>query len=116
SRRRDVAARRVRHRPAAARPVRPSSRRPRRGRRARRHGPERARPMSDLLGIGASALKAYQGALSAIGENVANAQTPGFARRRVILQEATVVGSGDIAYRAQITFNGVYATGVARAW
>ena len=72
--------------------------------------------MSDLLGIGSSALKAYQGALSAVGENVANAQTPGFARRRVILQEATVVGSGDIAYRAQITFNGVYATGVARAW
>lgn len=72
--------------------------------------------MSDLLSIGASALKAYQGALSAIGENVANAQTPGYARRRVTLQEATVVGSGDIAYRAQVTFNGVNATGVARAW
>jgi flagellar hook-associated protein 1 FlgK len=72
--------------------------------------------MSDLLSIGASALKAYQGALSAVGENVANAQTPGYARRRVILKEATVVGSGDIAYRAQITFNGVNATGVARAW
>ena len=72
--------------------------------------------MSDLLGIGASALKAYQGALSAIGENVANAQTPGYARRRVILQEQTVVGSGDIAYRAQVTFNGVNAIGVARAW
>jgi flagellar hook-associated protein 1 FlgK len=27
-----------------------------------------------------------------------------------------VVGSGDIAYRAQVTFNGVDATGVARAW
>jgi len=72
--------------------------------------------MSDLLGIGASALKAYQGALAAVGENVANAQTPGYARRRVVLQEATVVGSGDIAYRAQVTFNGVNATGVARAW
>ena len=72
--------------------------------------------MSDLLSIGASALKAYQGALAAVGENVANAQTPGYARRRVILKEATVVGSGDIAYRAQITFNGVNATGVARAW
>jgi flagellar hook-associated protein 1 FlgK len=72
--------------------------------------------MSDLLGIGASALKAYQGALSAVGENVANAQTPGYARRQVVLQEATVVGSGDIAYKAQVTFNGVTATGVARAW
>jgi flagellar hook-associated protein 1 FlgK len=72
--------------------------------------------MSDLLGIGASALNAYQTALSAVGENVANAQTPGYARRRVVLQEQTVVGSGDIAYRPQVTFNGVTATGVARAW
>lgn len=72
--------------------------------------------MSDLLSIGSSALKAYQGALSAVGENVANAQTPGYARRRVILKEATVVGTGDISYRPQVTFNGVTATGVARAW
>jgi flagellar hook-associated protein 1 FlgK len=72
--------------------------------------------MSDLLNIGSSALKAYQGALAAIGENVANAQTPGYARRQVVLQEATVVGSGDIGYKAQVTFNGVTATGVARAW
>ncbi len=72
--------------------------------------------MTDLLGIGASALKSYQAALSAVGENVANAQTPGYARRRVVLQEATVVGTGDIAYRPQVTFNGVTATGVTRAW
>jgi len=72
--------------------------------------------MSDLLGIGASALNAYQTALSAVGENVANAQTPGYARRRVVLQEATVVGTGDIAYRPQVTFNGVNAVGVQRAW
>ena len=72
--------------------------------------------MPDLLSIGASALNAYQTALSAVGENVANAQTPGYARRRVVLKEATVVGTGDIAYRPQVTFNGVTATGVARAW
>ena len=72
--------------------------------------------MSDLLAIGASALNAYQAALSAVGENVANAQTPGFARRRIVLQEATVVGTGDIGYRPQVTFNGVTATGVVRAW
>jgi flagellar hook-associated protein 1 FlgK len=72
--------------------------------------------MSDLLGIGASALKSYQAALSAVGENVANAQTPGYARRRVILQESTVVGTGDIGYRPQVTFNGVTAAGVVRAW
>jgi flagellar hook-associated protein 1 FlgK len=72
--------------------------------------------MSDLLAIGASALNAYQAALSAVGENVANAQTPGYARRRIVLKEATVVGTGDIAYRPQVTFNGVTATGVERAW
>jgi len=72
--------------------------------------------MTDLLGIGSSALAAYRDALNAVGENVANAQTPGYARRRVVLEEATVVASGDIAYRAQISFNGVTATGVVRAW
>jgi flagellar hook-associated protein 1 FlgK len=72
--------------------------------------------MTDLLGIGSSALAAYRDALNAVGENVANAQTPGYARRRVVLEEATVVATGDLAYRSQITFNGVTATGVVRAW
>jgi flagellar hook-associated protein 1 FlgK len=72
--------------------------------------------VSDLLGIGSSALRAYQTALSAVGENVANAQTPGYARRRVVLQEQSVNTIGDIAYRPQVTFNGVTAAGVSRAW
>ena len=72
--------------------------------------------MSDLLGIGSSALRAYQTALSAVGENVANAQTPGYARRRVVLQEQSVTATGDIAYRPQVMFNGVTAAGVSRAW
>ncbi len=72
--------------------------------------------MSDLLGIGSSALAAYRSALSAVGENVANAQTPGYARRRVVLEELSMSGTGDIAYRPQVMFNGVTAAGVARAW
>ena len=72
--------------------------------------------MSDLLGIGTSALAAYRSALSAVGENVANAHTPGYARRRVVLEELSVSGSADIAYRPQVMFNGVTAAGVARAW
>jgi flagellar hook-associated protein 1 len=73
--------------------------------------------VSDLLGIGSSALRAYQTALSAVGENVANAQTPGYARRRVMLQEISSSGGvNDIVYRSQITFHGVTAAGVARAW
>ena len=72
--------------------------------------------MPDLLGIGSSALRAYQSALSAVGENVANAQTPGYARRRVVLQEVSVNGESDIGYKPQVMFAGVTATGVARAW
>src|SRR5207253_672144 len=72
--------------------------------------------MTDLLGIGSSALRAYQSALAAVGENVANAQTPGYARRRITLQEVAVSGSGDIAYKPQVMFAGVTAAGVTRAW
>jgi flagellar hook-associated protein 1 FlgK len=72
--------------------------------------------VSDLLGIGSSALRAYQSALSAVGENVANAQTPGYARRRVVLQEVAITGSGDIGYKPQVMFAGVTAAGVSRAW
>ena len=72
--------------------------------------------MSDLLGIGTSALAAYRSALTAVGENVANAQTPGYARRRIVLEERTVTGNADIGYRPQVMFGGVTAAGVARAW
>ena len=72
--------------------------------------------MTDLLGIGSSALAAYRSALSAVGENVANAQTPGYARRRVVLEEQSVTGTADLGYRPQVVFNGVTAAGVARAW
>ena len=72
--------------------------------------------MSDLLGIGTSGLAAYRNALSAIGENVANAQTPGYARRRVVLEQSQITGRGDIAYGQQILFNGVSSAGVDRAW
>lgn len=72
--------------------------------------------MSDLLGIGSSALRAYQSALSAVGQNVANAQTPGYARRRVVLEEVAITGSGDIGYKPQMMFAGVTAAGVSRAW
>lgn len=72
--------------------------------------------MSDLLNIGSTALAAYRHALTAVGENVANAQTPGFARRSVVLKEAGGSGGSDPIYRESIHFNGVNAVGVARAW
>ena len=43
--------------------------------------------MSDLLSIGYTGLRAYSKALSMVGDNIANAQTPGYARRRLELGE-----------------------------
>jgi flagellar hook-associated protein 1 len=73
--------------------------------------------MSDLLNIGSSAVRAYKGALGAIGENVANAETPGFSRRTVVVKQAPTPGiSPDPVYREQVLFSGVEVAGVQRAW
>jgi flagellar hook-associated protein 1 FlgK len=70
--------------------------------------------VSDLLGIGASGVRSYQTALSAIGQNVSNADTPGYTRRTVTLTE-NVTGSG-VATTDTTQFNGVSSTSVNRAW
>ncbi|MGA9582007.1 MAG: flagellar hook-associated protein FlgK [Allosphingosinicella sp.] len=73
--------------------------------------------MSDLLNIGSSAVSAYRSALAAVGENVANAETPGYARRSIKLGQADGGGSSpDPIYRDSILFGGVTAVGVQRAW
>lgn len=72
--------------------------------------------MSDLLGIGMSGVSAYRTALSAIGDNVANAETPGYARREVRLREAANAGSRDPVYVEAPLFGGVEAASVDRAW
>jgi flagellar hook-associated protein 1 len=70
--------------------------------------------MSDLLAIGASGIKAYSRALSTVGDNIANAQTPGYVRRSVRMEEAT--SAGDIVLsRNSIRPGGVSAAGVTRA-
>ena len=70
--------------------------------------------MSDLLGIGYSGLKAYSRALSTIGDNIANAQTPGYARRRLEMMEA-VGGGNSIFYRGNTNPGGVDIRGIDRA-
>ncbi len=70
--------------------------------------------MSDLLGIGFSGLKAYSRALSTIGDNIANAQTPGYARRRLDMMES-VSGNDSIFYRGSINPSGVEIRGVNRS-
>ncbi|MFN3944651.1 MAG: flagellar hook-associated protein FlgK [Allosphingosinicella sp.] len=72
--------------------------------------------MSDLLSIGSSAVSAYRSALAAIGENVANAETPGFSRRTVVMRQATNAGAPDPIYRENMSFGGVNAAAVGRAW
>lgn len=73
--------------------------------------------MSDLLSLGLSGLTAYRTALAAVGENVANAETPGFARRSVRLQPMLSTGAqADPIYRDPISFGGVAAAGVVRFW
>lgn len=70
--------------------------------------------MSDLLSIGASGLRAYSAALSTVADNVANAQTPGYARRSVQLAEAPT-GSTSLLYRNQVKPMGVDINGVVRS-
>src|SRR5690348_7540340 len=72
--------------------------------------------MSDLLGIGLSGVRAYKTALAAVGDNVANAEQPGFARREVRLTQGINSGSQSILYREDLSFGGVDANSVTRAW
>lgn len=70
--------------------------------------------MSDLLSIGASGIKAYSRALATISDNIANSQTPGYARRSIQLEEARA--SGDLVlYRNTLRPGGVAIGGVVRA-
>lgn len=70
--------------------------------------------MTDLLNIGASGLRAYSKALATVSDNIANAQTPGYARRTAELREAPA--AGDIVLsRNSIRPGGVEAVGVRRA-
>ena len=70
--------------------------------------------MTDLMNIGASGLRAYSRALATVGDNIANAQTAGYARRTVQLREAPA--AGDIVLsRNSIRPGGVEIAGVSRS-
>ncbi len=70
--------------------------------------------MTDLLNIGASGLRAYARAMATVGDNIANAQSPGYARRTVALREAPA--AGDIVLsRNAIRPGGVEVAGVRRS-
>ncbi len=71
--------------------------------------------MSDLLGIGRSGVIAYRNALTTVGENVANAQTEGYTRRKIVLSEAAT-GLNQLGQRPGAFFSGVNPGEVERAW
>ena len=68
--------------------------------------------MSDLLGIGASGVRAYQTALTTVGDNIANTGVAGYTRRTATLGEVTTVNG--IAGRG-VTGSGVTVNGITRA-
>jgi flagellar hook-associated protein 1 len=70
--------------------------------------------MSDLLSIGASGIKAYSRALATVSDNIANSQTPGYARRSIRLQQAPAPGDV-VLYRNTIRPGGVLVAGIERA-
>ncbi|WP_242096628.1 flagellar hook-associated protein FlgK [Sphingomonas sp. CROZ-RG-20F-R02-07] len=69
--------------------------------------------MSDLLSIGASGVRAYQTALSTVGENIANSGVTGYSRRSVALTEIAGV-SGTVAIKADAG-SGVAVGSIARS-
>jgi flagellar hook-associated protein 1 FlgK len=71
--------------------------------------------MSNLLSIGASGVRAYSTALAAVGNNVSNADTPGYTRRTVTMTE-NAAGGIQLGTVGTSQFNGVGTTSVGRAW
>jgi flagellar hook-associated protein 1 len=69
--------------------------------------------MMDLLSLGRSGVLAFQNALNATGDNVANADTPGFVRRRIVLATQPA-GSGGPFQRASLSGAGVRTASLVR--
>ncbi len=67
--------------------------------------------MSDLFGISVSALRALQTAISVTSNNIANANTPGYAKESVDLTTATPQTNGVASVGA-----GVQVSGILRAY
>ena len=68
--------------------------------------------MSDLLSIGASGVRAYQTALTTVGENIANTGVAGYSRRAATLSEVSSVAG---TTGRNLTGLGATVTGIGRA-
>jgi flagellar hook-associated protein FlgK len=67
--------------------------------------------MSDMLGIGSSAVQAYQTALATVANNVANMNTTGYTREVVTMEAAGSQAAGTL-----FLGGGVTVANVERAW
>ena len=63
--------------------------------------------MSDIFGISVSALQAFQSAINVVGNNIANASTPGYAKESISLTAAAPQGIGTVAIGDGVVVNGV---------
>ena len=72
--------------------------------------------MSDLLAIGASGVRSYQTALSAISENVANANTAGYTRRTVAIEQVQGSAGSSVYYNNYSGFAGSRVSSIGRAY
>jgi flagellar hook-associated protein 1 FlgK len=69
--------------------------------------------MSDLLSIGASGVRTYQGALTTVSGNIANAGVEGYARRSATIAE---IGAASGSYSSQVLSGlGSKVVGIARS-
>ncbi|MEA3107295.1 MAG: flagellar hook-associated protein 1 [Gammaproteobacteria bacterium] len=67
--------------------------------------------MSDVFGISLSALRAFQSAVAVTSNNIANANTPGYAKESVTLVSAAPQSNGTLSIGA-----GVQVAGIARSF
>jgi flagellar hook-associated protein 1 len=66
--------------------------------------------LSDIFGISVSALQAFQAAISVASNNIANANTPGYARESINLGSAIPQSNGSISVGAGVVVNGISRT------
>lgn len=72
-------------------------------------------PTVDLFVIGASGTRAYQAAMGAVADNIANTNTAGYSRRNLEIKESSASASSSIFEKGGASFAGVDIGRVFRA-
>jgi flagellar hook-associated protein 1 len=74
--------------------------------------------MTDLFTLGSAGLRAYSRAMGTIGDNIANAQTPGYAKRRTQIGETLPAPVTALASRAEASsgFRSIATERITNSW